>query len=195
MRTTAQTPTAARRGPERRTAIYDSVFELLAELGYDRMTMDAVAARAHVSKATIYRTWPDKPELVAEALRHHFGTSPVPPETGSLRGDLIAIMMRACQSSGGVEGDVVAGVMTAASRNPVLARTMRKYIYEMKHEMYETIVRQAAERGEVTSSTDPELLHEVLHSMVLARRMEACDMDEQFAYHVVDDVLLPVLTR
>lgn len=185
---------AGRRAPERRTAVYDSVFALLAEVGYDRMTMDAVAARAHVSKATIYRTWPDKPDLVAEALAYHFKDTPPLPDTGSLRGDLLALMMRACQAGNSTDGEVVAGVMTAAARNPVLARTMHEYMYEKKHTVHEAVIRRAAERGELPPDTDPHLLHEVMHSMVLARRLEICDsLDERFAEHVVDDVLLPVL--
>lgn len=196
MTTTGVTGTqVTKRGPERRTAIYDSVFELLAELGYDRMTMDAVAARAHVSKATIYRSWPDKPELVAESLAHHFGDTPEPPDTGSLRGDLLAIMTMACRFGNGIEGEVMAGVMTAAARNPVLARTLREYLYEKKHVIHETIVRRAVDRGEVDPALDPDLLHEVLHSMVVARRLEVSEMDDNYVVHVVDDVLLPVLTR
>jgi AcrR family transcriptional regulator len=187
---------ATRRAPERRTAVCDSVFALLAEVGYDRMTMDAVAARAHVSKATIYRTWPDKPDLVAEALAYHFQDTPELPDTGSLRGDLLALMTIACQSGNSLNGEVVAGVMTAAARNPVLARTLREYMYEKKHTVHEAVIRRAAERGELDPDTDPHLLHEVLHSMVLARRLEVCDsLDDRFAQHVVDDVLIPVLTH
>src|SRR6266568_7421861 len=81
-----------RRAPERRTAVLESVFALLAEVGYDRMTMDAVAARAHVSKATIYRNWPEKPRLVADALSYHFQDTPALPDCGSLRNDLLAIL-------------------------------------------------------------------------------------------------------
>ncbi|HEX5406744.1 MAG TPA: TetR/AcrR family transcriptional regulator [Pseudonocardiaceae bacterium] len=187
---------ATRRAPERRTAVFDSVYELLAEVGYDRMTMDAVAARAHVSKATIYKTWPEKPELVAEALAHHFSETPEPPDTGSLRGDLLALMTVACQLGNSLDGEVVAGVMTAAARNPVLARTLREYMYEKKHTVHEAVIGRAAARGELDPATDPHLLHEVMHSMVLARRLEICDsLDERFAQHVVDDVLIPVLTH
>jgi AcrR family transcriptional regulator len=186
---------ATRRAPERRVAICDAVFELLAELGYDRMTMDAVAARAHASKATIYRTWPDKPDLVAEALAHHFGGAPEPPNTGSLRGDLLALMITACEVGNSVDGQVVVGVMTAAARDPALGRTLRECMYEEKHALHETVIRRATQRGEVHPATDPHLLHEVLYSMVLGRRLNTCEpLDEQFARHVVDDVLLPVLT-
>src|SRR5215467_9323345 len=76
---------------DRHEAICDAVFELLSEVGYDRMSMDAVAARARASKATIYRAWPNKPDLVCEALAHRLGGTPEPPATGSLRGDLIAL--------------------------------------------------------------------------------------------------------
>lgn len=187
---------AARRAPQRWSAVLDSVFALLAEVGYDRMTMDAVAARAHVSKATIYRTWPDKPDLVAEALAHHFQETPEPPDTGSLRGDLVALTTRACQVCNSRDGEVIAGVMTAAARCPVLARTLHEFMYEKKHVMFDTLIRRATERGEVGPDTNAELLHEVLYSLVLARSLSKADpLDEKYARHVVDDVLIPVLTR
>jgi len=187
---------AARSATERRAVVCEAVFALLAEAGYDRMTMDAVAARAHVSKATLYRTWPDKPQLVAEALAYHFKDTWIPADTGSLRGDLLAVMNVACEASASVHGGVVAGVMTAAARNPALASTLREAIYESKHVIHETVVRRAVDRGEVRADTDPHLLHEVLHAMVLSRRLElGGPLDERFAEHVVDDVLLPVLTR
>lgn len=187
---------ATPRVPERRTAVCGSVFELLAEVGYDRMTMDAVAARAHVSKATIYRAWQDKPALVAEALAFHFQDTPAPPDTGSLRGDLIALMTMACQVGNSLDGEVVAGVMTAAARNPVLARTLHEFMYEKKHIVHETVIGRAVQRGELDEGTDADLLHEVLHSMVLARRLETSGaLDDEFVRHVVDDVLIPVLSR
>jgi AcrR family transcriptional regulator len=184
---------AARRTPERRAAICEAVFELLAEVGYDRMTMDAVAARAHVSKATIYRAWPEKPELVADALSHHFSDVPVLPDTGSLRGDLLAVLTKACQAGNSLDGDVIAGVVTAAARNPMLAKTMHEAMYEKKHSMHEALIGRAVQRGEVPPNTDPHLLHEVLHSMLLARRLECDRLDAEFARHVVDDILLPML--
>ena len=186
---------AARRTPERRAAIFDSVFALLAEVGYDRMTMDAVAARAHVSKATIYRNWPEKPELVAAALSYRFKDSPPLPDCGSLRGDLLAILTAACQAGNGLDGEVIVGVMTAAARNAVLAQTMHEAMYEKKHAAHQAVIRRAVQRGEVPPDTDPHLLHEVLHSMLLTRRLESLQLDDEFARHVVDDVLLPVLCR
>src|SRR5258707_13296304 len=78
---------APRRGPERREAICEAVFELLGEVGYDRMSMDAVAARARASKATIYRGWPNKPDLVMDAFEHRYGGSSEPAGTRKLPRD------------------------------------------------------------------------------------------------------------
>jgi AcrR family transcriptional regulator len=188
----------ARRGPERREAICAAVFQLLGEVGYDRMTMDAVATRAHASKATIYRAWPDKPGLVAEALTYRFGITPEIPDTGSLRGDLIMLIMLACEVINSPDGEVMTGIMTAAARNPELARTLHECTYSSKHIVHETVIRHAADRGEIRS--DPaaaaEMLHEVMHAMILARRLNTNEpVDETFAQHIVDDVLIPVLTH
>ncbi len=179
---------------DRRTAICDAVFELLAEVGYDRMTMDAVAARARASKATIYRSWPSKPELVAEAIIHHFGETTASPDTGTLRGDLLAIVSQACVTAQSTDGDVISGLMTAAARNPDLSETMQRCMYETKHSMFQQIIDRAVARGELCCGTDAEILHEVLHSLIMSRRMmELGTLDDAYAERVVDQVLVPVL--
>ena len=81
------------RGESRERAILSAVIGLLGEAGYEAMTMDAVAARAHASKTTIYRRWPGKAELVHAAVDAHIaGRVPGTHDTGSLRGDLLAVM-------------------------------------------------------------------------------------------------------
>jgi AcrR family transcriptional regulator len=187
-------PRGSRRGPERREAICDAVFELLGEVGYDRMTMDAVATRARASKATIYRTWPDKPGLVAEALITRFGPTPDAPDTGSLRGDVMALMTRACEFLNSPDGEVITGVLTAAARNPALGRTVHECTYESKHCINETIFRNAAERGEIQADANPELLHEVMYALILTRKLTSDQpLDEEYSRHVTDDVLIPLL--
>jgi AcrR family transcriptional regulator len=195
--TQAHTPpdaAPARRGPQRREAICEAVFELLGEVGYDRMTMDAVAARARASKATIYRSWPDKPELVAEALVSRFSSTPQPDDTGSLRGDLLALMSKACEITNSMDGDVITGVMTAATMNPHLAQTMHQCMYESKRHVHDTIIRRAVERGELGEAGCSSLLHEVSHAMILVRKLWSVEpLNEEYCRHVVDDVLLPLL--
>jgi AcrR family transcriptional regulator len=185
---------APRRGPERREAICDAVFELLGEVGYDRMTMDAVATRARASKATIYRTWPDKPGLVAEALINRFGATPKAPNTGSLRGDIMSLMTLASEVTNSADGAVITGVMTAAARNPALSRTLHECTYASKREMNETIIRQAAARGEVRPDTNPGVFQEVMYAMIMARKITGEQpLDDEFCRHVVDDILIPLL--
>ena len=189
------TAAPARRTAQRREAICTAVFELLGEVGYDRMTMDAVAARAHASKATIYRSWPDKPDLVVEALMSRFGPSPETPDTGSLRGDLMALINTACEVVNSADGDVITGLMTAATMNPTLANTMHQCMYESKRQMHDTIVRRAVERGELDSPDFAPLLHEVLHAMLMTRKLWSDEpLDEQFVLHLIDDILMPLLT-
>jgi AcrR family transcriptional regulator len=178
----------------RHEAICDAAFQMLSEVGYDQMSMDAIAARARASKATIYRFWQHKPDLVIDALAFRFGGTPEPPDTGTLRGDLIALVTLACQLAKSPDGAVVVGLMSAAARHPELSRALYECAYRTKQGVHETLIDRAAARGELPAGTDPGLLHEVLHAMVLTRRMWAAGpLDEDFAVHVVDNVLLPVL--
>lgn len=182
--------------PGRREAICEAVFELLGEVGYDRMSMDAVAARARASKATIYRGWPTKPDLVMDAFEHRFGGPFEPQDTGTLRGDLMALLTAACQVANSPDGDVMTGLLTAVTRNPELAETFRRCVYDAKQSAFVTIVRRAVERGELPEGTTSDLLQEVLHAMVLNRTMcQEGPLDESFATRVVDRVLLPVLRQ
>jgi len=186
---------APRRGPGRRTAICQAACELLAKVGYDRMTMDAIANQAKASKATIYRMWPDKPQLVAEALKCQFGEDTELPDTGSLRGDLMALMAVACGAANSEIGEVIAGVMTAAAHDRQLADTLSQTLFADKARLHADLVRRAADRGEVSPDSDPAILHEIMHSMISGRRMwNLGPLDDEYARHVVDDILIPVMT-
>jgi len=184
----------SRRGAGRRTAICQAVCELLARVGYDRMTMDAIANQAKASKATIYRMWPDKPQLVAEALKCQFGTDTDLPDTGSLRGDLMELMTTACELVSSELGEMISGVMTAASHDPRLAETLNQTLFEDKAQLHSELVRRAVERGEIPPEADPAIMHEVMHSMISTRKIWALGpLDDEYAQHVVDEILIPVM--
>ena len=186
----------SRRGAGRRTAICVAVCELLAKVGYDRMTMDAIASQAKASKATIYRMWPDKPQLVVEALRFQFGTDDKVQDTGSLRGDLIALMSTACEIVGGDLGEIVSGLMTAAAHDPRLAHALNKTLFADKAALHIEVVRRAVERGEIAPDTDPSIVHEVMHSMISTRKIwNLGPLNEAYTQHVVDQILIPVMTN
>lgn len=182
------------RGPARESAICAAALELLAEVGYDQMSMDAVAARARASKATIYRRWPGKRELVVHAIRCR-GPQPVElPDTGSLRGDIIATLRMVHDGIGAQDVALLAGVLRAMREAPEIADSLRKQVIEDKREVGRTIVRRAVERGELGPAADPGLFHEVAPALMFFRVLVTGEpVDDDFLAHAADDVLIPLL--
>ncbi|HEU5392952.1 MAG TPA: TetR/AcrR family transcriptional regulator [Streptosporangiaceae bacterium] len=186
------------RGEERERAILAAVVELLGEAGYEAMTMDAVAARAHASKTTIYRRWPGKPELVKAAVDGYVaGRLPISADTGSLRGDLMAVM-RAMR--GHLTDEFLAmmsGLLHAMRTDPELAVVLRSHLAE-DYSAALPIIRRAADRGEVPAGAEETLArttHELIEAQLFRQMALGAPFDEQFSRHVVDDLVLPVLTR
>ena len=180
----------------RDVAICDATLALLLEVGYDRMSMDAVAARAHASKATIYRRWPGKQELVLDAVKSRGPGLTVPEDTGSLRGDLVATYRSAVAGAAAEDADLIAGVLRAMRSAPELADCVRSQVLESKCDVSRTIVARAVERRELPATTDPLILHEVASALWFHRVLVVgADADDVFIVHVVDDVLMPLLDR
>jgi AcrR family transcriptional regulator len=183
------------RGAAREAAICDAALELLAEVGYDRMSMDAVATRAHASKATIYRHWPGKYELVLNAVRSRAAGQHAPVDTGSLRGDLLTILRALADGIGAEDAALLVGALRAMRAAPELGSCMRDQMIEDKRSLARAIVARAVARGELPPEADPDLLHEVAPSLVFFRLLiSGRPVDEPFLEHVVDDVLIPLLT-
>lgn len=180
----------------RDAAICDATLALLLEVGYDRMSMDAVAARAHASKATIYRRWPGKQELVLDAVRARGVGLTVAEDTGSLRGDLVATYRSAIHGSAADDADLIAGVLRAMRTTPELADCVRSQVIESKCDVSRVIVARAIGRGELPAETDPLILHEVASALWFHRVLVVGGpVDDVFITHVVDDVLMPLLDR
>ena len=180
----------------RDAAICDATLALLLEVGYDRMSMDAVAARAHASKATIYRRWPGKQELVLDAVRARGVGLTVAEDTGSLRGDLVATYRSAIHGSAADDADLIAGVLRAMRTAPELADCVRSQVIESKCDVSRVIVARAVARGELPAETDPLILHEVASALWFHRVLVVGGpVDDGFIAHVVDDVLMPLLDR
>ena len=182
------------RGPARESAICAAALELLAEVGYDRMSMDAVAARAKASKATIYRRWPGKRELVVHAIRCRGPQQMEPPDTGTLRGDIIATLRVAHEGIGSEDVALLSGVLKAMRGAPEIADTLRQQVLVDKQNVGITIVRRAIERGELGPNADPAVFHEVAPALMFFRVLVTGEpIDDDFFAHVADDVLIPLL--
>lgn len=126
--------------------LFAVVTDLLREVGYDRMTIDAVAARAHVSKATIYRRWDGKAELVVAALGGRQVGVHNPPDTGSLRGDLIELL-RATAAICVADCDLMQALTFAMRTNPELERLVRRQVLPAGRVASTAILVRAAARG------------------------------------------------
>jgi len=191
---TPHLPVGRPRSEAREQAILDAALELVVEVGYDRLSMDALAERARASKATIYRHWSGKAEVVAEAVRCRQCHQLSDPDTGSLRGDLLVMLREIGASLAAEDGALVAGVLFAARTDPVLAGLMRAQAAEGKSAVARRIVDRAVARGEVPASADPQSITEVLPAMLFMRLLITGEpIDQAFSEHVVDDLVVPVL--
>jgi len=184
------------RDDAREAAILDAVLELLADVGYERMSVDAVAAHAHASKATIYRRWPGKADLVMEAMRRRHDSAVSTVDTGTLRGDLLESFRSAACTVSTADAALMAGVLVATRTDPRLAELLRTTLVDDKRAATEVLVARAVARGELAADADAGVAHQITASMIFFRVLvTAQPLDEAFFLHLVDDVLLPVLTR
>ncbi|MFC7495909.1 MULTISPECIES: TetR/AcrR family transcriptional regulator [unclassified Nocardioides] len=179
----------------REQEIFDATLEVLAESGYDRLTMDAVAAKAKASKATLYRRWTNKVSLVIEALQHEKGV-PIVPDTGSLRDDLCTAF---CGVGGLTDAETVArfaSVLTAISRDADFAEAFRRDVIGPKLAVSRQIWERAEERGELRDDVDLDLLEPALAGIVLHRLfiLGECP-DPDTITRVIDQIILPAATR
>ena len=188
---------AGPRSEAREQALLEAALELVMEVGYDRMSMDALAERAKAGKATIYRHWSGKAEVVTEAIRRRKGERvDTPVDTGSLRGDLLLAMDRIGNSLSAEDGALMAGVMSAMRSDPVLAELMRTQVFENKWGWLDQIVELAVRRGELPPGSTADLVHEVLPALVVTRLVITGEpITGTFATHVVDDIVVPLLNR
>jgi AcrR family transcriptional regulator len=179
----------------RRQAILDAAIALLMEVGYDRMSMDALADRACASKATIYRHWAGKAEVVVEAVRcRKCDDFAPPPDTGSLRGDLLAALNRSRESFTEEDSSLLIGMVSAMHHDQALADLMRQQIFEAKQGLYDDVVARAVRRGEPVSMSAAPIANEVSSALFFNRvAMGGGEIDEAFVLHLVDDVILPLL--
>jgi len=189
-------PTGSR-AAARRQAILDAAIGLLMEVGYDRMSMDALAERAHAGKATIYRHWSGKAEVVVEAIRCRKSADLAGlADTGSLRGDLLANISHSCESFTEEDSALLVGMVSAMHHDQELADLMRQQIFEVKQVMFDEVLARAVRRGEPVSVSASPIANEVSSALFFSHvAMGGGDMDAEFIRHMVDDVILPLLRR
>ena len=184
-----------RRDDTRDPVILQAALDLIGEVGYEQMSMEAVAARAHASKATIYRRWSSKAELVAQAVKDRQCVALVLPPEGDLRADLLLAVRTIAGSMSGTELAVLTGIYAGMRSDAQLAASLRCDVRAAHNSLSEPLFTRAAQRGDRLRA-DAERLFQDMVPALLMHRLIATDQpaDEQFVVHVVDDILLPVLS-
>lgn len=178
----------------RDVAIREAALDLLSEIGYDRLTMDAVAARAHASKATIYRRWPGKAALVVDALNCSKG-SIVEADTGSLEGDLAALGHGSCSQESRFNAQIMLGLITALAHDAELRDVFRERIIDPRTQVIRTIFERAVARGEVSTERNLDLLVSLFPALMIQQVLVTGELpDTDFASLVINDVILPLAT-
>jgi AcrR family transcriptional regulator len=168
---------------------------LLQEAGYDGLTVDAVAACARASKATVYRRWPTKAELVLAAFIEGVRQVAVAPETGSLRDDLVQLGEVICDQARTHAGTMRA-VLVEVSRNPALNDVMQHQFLDQRKALFKQILGQAVERGEIDSAAISEDLWDVMPGYLIFRSIFSLrPPSRRTVQSLVDDVMIPSLTR
>jgi len=178
---------ARARSDVREEAILLAAMAVLGEVGYDRMSVETVAERAKASKATVYRRWSGKAELVATAVRRYAGTALAPPEpTGDARTDLLALLAGLRKSLLDQDAALILGLLSAMRHDAELALTVRKAVLDHKHEAFAALLPDA----------DHAWLAEITSAALLSRLLVTGEpLDDEFLAKLVDTVLLPQLEK
>jgi AcrR family transcriptional regulator len=183
-----------RRGHALDMAILNATIAEIDLSGYAGLSMERVAERARASKASLYRRWPSKVELVMAAIYDLLPDPASAADTGSLRGDLLALFRSSAEMLAGPAGTAIRGLMSDALREPELAAQLRRYTRGRSVAAMQEVVRRALERGEL------------LPGPITARQLEAGlsvmrfhflthgpPVPDQVVVEIIDEVVLPLL--
>ena len=186
-----------RRDHSRDAALLDATLEVLAEVGAAGLTMDLVAARAGAGKATIYRRWPSKTELIIDAVAH-MKRKQVDlenlPDTGTLRGDLLGLFKPQSIEEGERKLRIMTGLASLLAQDQALADAANAAVVQPWADAHLALMRRAVERGEVSASADLGTLSQVVPSMAAYRTLvQRKPIDLAFLVSMIDGVIVPAL--
>jgi AcrR family transcriptional regulator len=176
--------------PRKQQQIFDTTLAMLAEKGYDRLTIEGVAERSGVNKTTVYRWWPSKAALVAEALVEARALEFPAPDTGSFEGDLtdlatgIAELLTTPRS-----GDIAIAALAASAGHPELAVSVRGFFAD-RLARERPIFERAVARGELATDTDPMTIVDLIAGAIWLRVVfRGLPADSAFVSDIVRTVL------
>lgn len=179
----------------REAELLEVTLQLLQEHGYDQLTIDAVTAAAHASKATVYRRWPSKAELVLAAFIEGVRQVAVAPNTGTLRGDLISLG-EVCGEHGRQHASTIRAVMVEVSRHPALNDALQDQFLKQRKALVQHVLQQAVDRGEIAKDAFTDELWDLLPGYLIFRSIIPGRPPTRHTVKLlVDQFLIPGLTR
>ena len=184
-----------RRGPVLEAALLDAVWAELEACGYDRLTMEAVAERAGTSRAVLYRRWPSRPELVIAAIRRHRPIlSDEIPDTGSLRGDVLALLQRVSERLAEIGPETVYGLIREYFGSAELFDVLNDQVLHISADVMTTILKRAADRGEARPGISQRVATvptDLFRNELFRHRIPP---GESVIAEIIDEVFLPLVT-
>ena len=190
----AATKTAAKIGRPRSDRAHKDILrafrELLISEGFDKVRMEHVAARAKVSKATVYRHWPKKQDLALELLLELATPHLAVPDVGDTRTELLATVLGPMRALTETDyGPVTRELLSEIARNPELGDPWRASVVTIRRDEVARVIARGVRRGDLRPDVDPTVATEMLVGPVYWRLLFGGELDAQFAEHIVDEVL------
>jgi AcrR family transcriptional regulator len=182
------------RDPSRDGVIRAAILRLLADVGYGALTMDAVASEAGVGKATIYRRWRTKQDLVVDTISDLNRAEATPPDSGSLEGDLRQMLRSLVSVITGPTGAATLSLLSTVPHQPALAEAFRNGPLAVWRHAFEQIWARAEQRGEVGPGLAGSVIAETTSALLVQRWLLTGEpVDEAYADEVLDTVVMPLL--
>jgi AcrR family transcriptional regulator len=182
------------RDPSRDGVIRAAILRLLAEVGYGALTMDAVASEAGVGKATIYRRWRTKQDLVVDTISDLNRAEAAVPDTGSLEGDLRAMMHQMVSMITGPTGAATLSLLSTVPHQPALARAFQEGPLAVWRQAFQDLWARAEQRGEIRPGVTNSILAETTSALLVQRwLLTGRPVDEAYADEVLETVVLPLI--
>lgn len=184
------------RDVSREHAIEKAAVELIQEVGYERCTIEAIALRAKASKATIYRRWKNKQELLVSALNQHSIHAPHPVDSGNLRDDLVEHIAEKVKVLKSPDGVLISELLSAAKSDGELGKLIPNSIREQQDTTVVQILEKGRRRGEISEEANVELLLEIIPAIFTYRIFTTRqNVSRKFIEQLVDEVIIPALQK
>jgi AcrR family transcriptional regulator len=185
-----------RRGAELEQAILDAAWEQLTAEGYQHFTIDTVAARAQTSKPVLYRRWKTREDLLRATVRHRGAADPpAPPDTGTLRGDLLALLTLANTTRNPMAALVSSMLGSYYNQTGPTPAELRDAFFSQRGSVVEQVVNRAVERGEIDPDRlTPRIIDLPFDLFRNEMMMTLKPVPDHVLRQIVDDIFIPLVT-